>query len=112
MATIACPTCAEDDDLSGTRRPDGTLEITCLACGAVWDRDAERRCRLCGSADLEYTPKPLWERGRGEQRTPAGKIAAYACWSCGGRDVTSAAPVPGPPDHRPSRRYDAGDAGG
>lgn len=110
MPAVACPSCAEADDLSGRRRPDGALEITCLACGTAWDRDAGRRCKLCGSDDLEYTPKPLWERGRGAQRTPAGAITAYACWSCGGRDVTSAHPVPGPADHRASRRYDPGAA--
>jgi hypothetical protein len=107
MPAVICPRCGEDDKLSGERRPDGTLEVTCLACGTVWDRDAERRCRVCGSDDLEYTPKALWEKGRGDQRTPAGEIAAYACWNCGGRDVTSSTPVPGPPDHQPSRRYEA-----
>lgn len=106
MPAITCPSCAEDDDLSGIRRPDGTLEITCLACGAVWERNAERRCKLCGSADLEYTPKPLWEKGRGEQRTPAGKIAAYYCHQCGGHNVTGRNPVPGPGNHSPSRRLD------
>lgn len=71
VPAITCPTCGEDDDLSGAPRPDGHLDLTCGACGHVWDRDAERRCKLCGSPDLEYAPKALWERGRGDQRTPA-----------------------------------------
>ena len=107
MPAIACPQCGEADDLAGTRQPDGSLEITCQACGAAWERGSkEPRCRLCGSDDLEYTTKPLWEKGRGEQRTPVGRIHAYYCHACGGRDVTSASPVPGPPDHTPSRRVD------
>ena len=94
MPAVMCPTCGETDDLVGTRRPDGTLDVTCHACGTVWERHGDRRCQLCGSADLHYTPKPLWERGRGDQRTPAGEIPAYACWSCGGTDVTSSNPQP------------------
>jgi hypothetical protein len=66
--------------------------------------DRVGRQRLTSDA---RTPKALWEKGRGDQRTPAGEIAAYACWNCGGRDVTSSTPVPGPPGHKPSRRYDA-----
>lgn len=106
MPTIACPTCSETDRLSGKRRPDDSLEVTCQACGTVWERGGPRRCGLCGSDDLAYTPKPLWEKGRGDQRTPAGRIDAYRCYACGGRDVTSRTPVPGPPDHVPSRRIE------
>jgi hypothetical protein len=94
VSDVVCPACGEAEELRGTRRDDGVLAITCETCGASWERDTQRRCKLCGSTDLEYTPKPLWEKGRGDQRTPAGKIPAYACWSCGGRDVTSATPRP------------------
>jgi len=97
MGIIICPECGEDDDLSGTRRMDGGLQITCAACDHVWDRDMRLRCGLCGSDDLSYAPKPLWEKGRGDQRTPAGRIDAYHCHACGGRDVTSSNPVPGAP---------------
>lgn len=93
---LVCPACAEDADLTGER--DGeTIIITCGACGTRWDRDTTRRCGLCDSTDLVYTPKPLWSSGRGDQRTPAGERPAYTCWSCGGRDVTSEKPVPGDP---------------
>lgn len=94
MAVVACPACGETEELTGTRNDEGTLEVHCEVCGADWQRNPERRCRLCGSTDLAYSPKPLWERGRGDQRTPAGQIPAYACWACGGADVTSATPRP------------------
>jgi hypothetical protein len=74
--------------LRGRRETEG-LVISCDACGASWERDVRRRCRLCRSEDLRYTPQPLWERGRGNQRTPAGRVDARACNSCGGRNVTS-----------------------
>lgn len=106
MQAITCPACGEADDLTGSRRPDGTLGVVCGACGHRWDRDVERRCALCGSTDLEYTPRALWEKGRGDQRTPAGRIDAYYCHHCGGRDVTGRNPVPGPADHTPSKRID------
>lgn len=98
MSDVACPTCGEVEDLRGNRRDDGVVEVTCEACGTSWQRDTQRRCRLCGSTDLAYSPRALWERGRGEQRTPAGEIPAYACYDCGGHDVTSANPRPAP-DH-------------
>ncbi|MDQ3973223.1 MAG: hypothetical protein M3276_02605 [Actinomycetota bacterium] len=105
MPSIVCPACQEDDSLSGRRRPDGSLEVTCQACGTSWLRGG-RRCALCGSDDLASTPKPLWEKGRDDQHTPAGRIDAYSCHHCGGRDVTSSNPVPGCPDHVASRRID------
>lgn len=87
MASIACPECGETERLRGT--PQGELiDIECEACGVSWQRDPRARCGICGSSDLRYTPRPLWERGRGEQRTPAGRIDAYACNACGGSDVT------------------------
>lgn len=96
MPQLTCPNCGEDDNLSGERDADAIV-ITCGACAASWDRDTTLRCGLCGSTELAYTPKPLWTSGRGEQRTPAAERPAYACWSCGGRDVTSGDPVPGDP---------------
>lgn len=93
---VACPRCGEDEELDAVRSgdSDAVVEIVCGTCAHRWLRDTGLRCRLCGSADLRYTPKPLWEKGRGEQRTPAGRQDAYACWSCGGRDVTSSNPDP------------------
>ncbi len=81
--------------MQGSARADGVVELTCETCGAAWERDARPKCRLCGSGDLRYVPRPLWERGRGEQRTPAGRRHAYDCYACGGKDVTSGHPRPG-----------------
>lgn len=94
MPLIQCPQCGEDDDLHARRGDDGPVTVVCGSCGHGWMRDSTLRCQLCGSTDLRYTPEPLWEKGRGDQRTPAGKIDQYACWTCGGRRVTSAEPVP------------------
>ena len=106
MPAITCPACGEEDDLTGVRVADDTLQVTCDSCGVTWDRSTAPRCGLCGSTDLAPTPKPLWEKARGNQRTPAGFLDAWRCWTCGGRDVTSDEPVPGPPDHVASRTVD------
>ncbi len=81
-----CPDCGESQHIRGERRA-GVIELTCQTCGAGWQRDPTRRCRACGSDNLRYTPRPLWEKGRGDQRTPAGRIDAYACNDCGERDA-------------------------
>jgi hypothetical protein len=91
---IACPGCGEQKNISGERR-DGRILMTCGRCGETWERDTRPRCRLCGSDNLEYTPRPLWEKGRGDQHTPAGRFDAFACHDCGGYDVTSSNPRPG-----------------
>ncbi|HUG75400.1 MAG TPA: hypothetical protein VMM81_06995 [Acidimicrobiia bacterium] len=91
MRDIACPECGEQELLTGIRRDDA-IAVECGACGAAWTRDTTMKCGLCGSERVAYAPKPLWERGRGEQRTPAGRIDSYSCSDCGGYDVTSANP--------------------
>lgn len=96
MAQIACPSCGEDDRLSGERRGEDRIDLVCEACGHRWTRGTELRCRLCGSHDLKYTPEAIWEKARGTAETPTGLRDAYACWTCGGRAVTSARPIPGP----------------
>jgi len=95
MLLIACPRCGEEDRIAGTPDEAGVIRMSCEACGAAWERDVRLRCRLCGSENLLYTPRPLWEKGRGDQHTPAGRFDAYACGDCGGRDVTSGRPLPG-----------------
>ena len=95
MLQIRCPQCGEEEMLSGRPNDDSSITVTCGVCGEVWSRDPRLRCRLCGSDNLEYTPRPLWERGRGQQRTPAGRFDAYACLACGGHDVTGRALDPG-----------------
>ncbi len=97
MAIIACPACGEDEALEGTRSDAHTLDVECTACGAAWQRHTDRRCALCGSTDLKYTPRDVLERSRGNQHTPTGRIDAWACYSCGGRDVTGPHPEAGDP---------------
>jgi hypothetical protein len=95
MTEVSCPSCGEEERLRGRPGEQEVVVLECEVCGVSWDRDARPRCRLCGSDDLRYAPEPLWERGRGEQRTPAGRRDAYDCYACGGRDVTSSDPQPG-----------------
>ena len=85
-ASTTCPRCEESERIEGERRED-TIVLTCAACGKRWERDTSKRCRSCGSDNLRYTPRPLWEKGRGEQRTPAGRIDAYFCNDCGDTDA-------------------------
>ncbi len=101
MPVVACPACGEDDDLTGRREDgpggDGRLLLTCGRCGQTWDRDVSLRCGLCGSEDVEGVPtSTLQEKGRGEQWAPSGIRLVHYCWACGGDDVTSSTPRPGP----------------
>jgi hypothetical protein len=77
LPEISCPSCGETEHLRGRRETKG-LVITCDACGARWERDVRRRCRLCGSEDLRYTPQPLWERGRGDWSR--GRMGVQLMW--------------------------------
>lgn len=80
---IVCP-CVE--------RVADAITFTCLACShrlGPGHRFARWLVRI-GASDLR--PRPLWERGRGEQHTPAGRIDADDCPHGGGRGVTSRNP--------------------
>ncbi len=92
---IGCPECGEMRRLRG-ERADDIITVACEACGHTFERDVSLRCGLCGSPHLIYSPRALWEKGRGDQRTPAGRIDSYACADCGGLDVTSSSPRPAP----------------
>jgi predicted RNA-binding Zn-ribbon protein involved in translation (DUF1610 family) len=83
---MECPQCGEAEHLRGDRHSDA-IHLTCESCGASWRREVGRRCANCGSDNLRYTPRPLWEKGRGDQRTPAGRIDVYFCINCGDRDA-------------------------
>ena len=104
MPVIACPVCAEDEELRGERDADGAITLTCESCGATWERDLTPVCRLCGSDDLEaYRTDTLAEKGRGDQWAPSGIQVRYRCWNCGGDDVTGDSPVEAPPDWKAKR---------
>ena len=84
---VVCPGCGSQD-LSGSR--DGEIiRITCARCGHAWDRDPAPKCGYCGSDRVAYAPRPLWEKGRGDQMTPAGRIDSWTCADCGRHGVTS-----------------------
>jgi uncharacterized Zn finger protein len=96
VPTIACPRCGDDEDLTGEQR-DEAIVLTCGACGHRWDRDTRPACRLCGAEDIEgVRTSTLEEAGRAGVRTPSGIRLVYYCWDCGGLDVTSSSPRPGP----------------
>ncbi len=86
MEAVTCPECDESERLRGERTGDA-ITVHCEACGHKWNRDLTARCRSCGSDRVVYAPRPLWEKGRGEQRTPAGRIDAYHCAECGDSDA-------------------------
>lgn len=93
---VSCPSCAATRGLKGERRDDVVIVVRCGRCGTTWERDPSRpRCVLCGSDNVVYAPQPLWEKGRGDQRTPAGKRDAYRCYACGAVDATSSTARPG-----------------
>jgi hypothetical protein len=96
VLVVACPTCGEDDELTGTRSG-GTILLTCGGFGHTWDRNTVLRCRACGSEDIEGIPtSTLEEHGRAGVRTPSGIRLVHFCWSCRDDDVTSTNPTPGP----------------
>jgi predicted RNA-binding Zn-ribbon protein involved in translation (DUF1610 family) len=81
MAEIVCPECGEDDDLSGTPKDD-TIEITCAACGRVWERDMTPRCSTCGSENVHAALKANVERSRGTQLSIMSTEVVYLCGDC------------------------------
>lgn len=80
-ADVRCPSCGETEELTG-RRADGQILLTCLVCGYDGPRQAARRCRTCGSADVVERPKALVERARGTQLSVVGYTTVGLCRVC------------------------------
>ena len=78
---IACPTCGEDEDLTGTRTEIGTT-LTCGACGHEWLRSSTPTCPSCGSTDLQTVPLAIVERSRGTQLSILGTRPIELCSDC------------------------------
>lgn len=87
MASIVCPSCGEDDKLSGERKDD-VITITCEVCGMRWKRDLRPKCGNCGSENLSFRPQPLWSGGRGTMRAVSGLKDSWDCDDCGASDAT------------------------
>lgn len=87
MTSVVCPACGEDDRLRGQRTGD-VIQVACEACGHSWDRDLRPRCFNCQSENLSYRPQPLFSKGRGTMRTPAGQRDSWDCDECGQSDCT------------------------
>ena len=47
MNEISCPSCGEDENLSGDSKESGNKEkvtVTCETCGVEWERDLKPQC--------------------------------------------------------------------
>lgn len=78
---VVCPSCGEDDDLSGVP-VDGGVELTCGSCGMAWIRNPRSRCDRCGGSDLQIVPLAIVERSRGTQLSVVGTRPIALCSSC------------------------------
>ncbi|MFP3913626.1 MAG: hypothetical protein ACLFWM_02030 [Actinomycetota bacterium] len=78
---VACPSCGEDEDLSG-RREDARILLTCGRCGHEWMRRLDPRCSRCGSDDLQTVPVAIVEKSRGTQLSVVGIRTVEMCWTC------------------------------
>lgn len=56
---IRCPACGSDD-LGGERTHEGTIRVTCLPCGHMWDRTPRPGCPRCASRDVEVFVERRW----------------------------------------------------
>ena len=78
---LACPSCGEDDDLSGERDGD-QIEVTCGSCGHVWTRSTRPTCPACGRSDLRTVPLAILEKSRGTQLSMVGTRPIDLCPDC------------------------------
>lgn len=78
---VSCPTCGEDDDLTGVRQ-DGAIQLTCGRCGQEWTRELTPRCPTCGGDDLAAVPVAIVEKSRGTQLSVVGIRTVDMCWEC------------------------------
>jgi predicted RNA-binding Zn-ribbon protein involved in translation (DUF1610 family) len=79
---LVCPTCRTDEHLSGERRSDELIHITCAACGLEWDRDLNPRCPTCGHTDLWPAAQAVWEKSRGTQLSIVSMTVVHLCPHC------------------------------
>lgn len=102
---VACPSCGEDDDLTG-RPLDGVVELTCGSCGSVWTRSDRSECERCGGSDVQTVPLAIVERSRGTQLSVMGTRPVTLCSTCDAetlRRYHANRPNPLMPDELPTR---------
>lgn len=78
---IACPSCGETDDLSGSPSDDGVV-LSCGACRTEWARARASVCGRCGGEDLQTVPLAIVERSRGTQLSVVGTRPIRLCSAC------------------------------
>lgn len=78
---IACPSCGEQESLSGIRGAD-SIDLTCGSCGAMWLRSLAKRCGICGGVDIQTVPLAIVERSRGTQLSILGTRPIDLCSRC------------------------------
>ncbi|MGP3920438.1 hypothetical protein [Nonomuraea sp. 10N515B] len=57
---LDCPVCGSEEDVRGSRLPDGRIRLVCTACDHRWSRTPRNPCRRCGSADVEIGTYQGW----------------------------------------------------
>jgi predicted RNA-binding Zn-ribbon protein involved in translation (DUF1610 family) len=105
MSELTCPTCGTDEHLSGERRDEQTIHITCAGCGLEWDRDLNPVCPHCGNTDLWPAAQAVWEKSRGTQLSIVSVTVVHLCPDCDAAKVRRVreSNTPLPPDENPAR---------
>ncbi len=78
---LSCPSCGEDDDLSGERVVEAIV-VTCGACGHRWERSTKPSCPTCGTTELRTVPLAILEKSRGTQLSMVGTRPIDLCPTC------------------------------
>lgn len=78
---IHCLACGEERRLRGVAGHDG-VQVTCLACGNIWLRNADF-CDACGGSSMIDARVPLLQKSRGVQQSIIGYRTVKECRTCG-----------------------------
>ena len=78
---VVCPSCGEDDRLTGSRSGD-KIRLACAACGQSWERDPSPKCGTCSGDDLQAVVQAIVEKSRGTQLSVVGTQIVHMCRTC------------------------------